>query len=39
MPQVVLSVHCLIYPSLEFYELGAKEFELHLVCLEGMGIH
>ena len=35
----VLYMHYLICPSLELCELGAKEFELHLIYLEGMGIH
>lgn len=28
-----------MYPSLELCELSAKEFEFHLLNLEGMGIH
>ena len=40
IPQVVCQVlymHYLICSSLELYGLGAKEFELHFVYLEGMG--
>lgn len=43
MPQMsqvvcpVFSMHYLIYPSLQLCELSAKEFELHLINLEGWG--
>lgn len=33
----LLHMHYLIYPSLEHYALGAKEFELLLVYLEDNG--
>lgn len=42
MSQVVCQVfytHYLIYPLLELCELGAKEFDLHHIYLEGMGTH
>lgn len=41
MPKMsqVFYIHYLLYPLLELYELRTKKFDLHIIYLEGLGIH